>query len=174
MKIFGVRKRFYIPPIIVLLCMYAASFYYPNIEVRHVYSVCPVFIIYTDQFVGEGNSGTSRGPLILIRPEYKDDFLLENHELVHSKQSYRSFFLGWIRAVFDRDYLAKLEAEAYAIELTDHNQIGIYARMIQEEYSPNSDLQLIKEYLYQYWDECTRCETCYNHLQAKRLVSLTK
>ena len=173
-KIFGLRKRFYIPPLIALLCMYAASFYYPNIEVRHVYNVCPVFIVYTDSFVGDGNSGTCRGPIILIRPEYKDDLLVETHEVVHAKQSYRTFFLGWIKCFYDQEYLAKVEAEAYAIEITDYTQISTYAKMIQNEYAPETDVRIIEDYLYRYWDECTRCETCYSHIQANQLVSLTK
>ena len=43
------------------------------------------FIFYTDMFMGTAN-GKAIGPIILIRPKYKDDYGLYQHELEHVKQ----------------------------------------------------------------------------------------
>lgn len=150
MKIFGVRKRFYIPPILLLIFGYLSVFYFPNVEVDHVYKVCPVFTIYTDSFLEQDQSGTCRGLVVIIRPEYRDDKTVKTHELVHAKQAYRGLFFNWVRAAYDRQYLAKIECEAYATEIKNTNQIPYYAHMIQKEYAPNVQYEIIKDYLYYY------------------------
>ena len=146
--------------------MYAATFYFPNMTVRHVYKVCPVFIIYSDFSLLDDQGATTRGLIVIIRPKYKNDLLTESHELIHAKQAYRTCFWGWIKAKFDHDYLARWEAEAYAIEITNYSQIDSMARMIKDEYSLDTDVNKIKEYLFEYWDDCTRRETCFKHIQA--------
>ena len=41
---------------------------------------------YTDKYVSEGAAGSTKGPVIFIRPAYRDDKGLYEHELMHVKQ----------------------------------------------------------------------------------------
>lgn len=147
--------------------MYAVALYSPNVKVKHIYGVCPVFIIYTDIGLDDDRCGESRGLLVLIHPKYRNDLLLESHELIHSRQHYRTFFLGWVQMLFNDDVLAEWESEAYAIEISSYTQIPFYAKMIKENYEVDTDINLIEEYLFKYWDKCTRHENCYSHIQSK-------
>lgn len=153
MKIFGLRKRFYIPPLLALLFGYCLAFYYPHIEVNHVYKVLPVFTIYTEKTLNLDQAGTCRGIIILIRPSCKDDTTVKIHELVHARQAYKSFFFYWLIAAVDDEYLAKIECEAYATEIVNSNQIPIIARLIQTEYTPNVRYDIIEDYLMEYYKE---------------------
>jgi len=150
MKIFGLRKRFYIPPLLALLFGYCLAFYYPHIEVNHVYKVLPVFTIYTENGLTIDQAGTCRGLIVLIRPECKNDKSVKIHELVHARQAYRHLFFNWLFVACDRKYLAKIECEAYATQITNVKQVPYYADMIQEEYAPNVRYEIIEDYLYYY------------------------
>ena len=147
MKLFGLRKRFYIPPIICILIMYILAGISPLIDVKHVYKVCPAFIIYTDVYLDSGSCGAARGIIVLINPKSRDDQTVIDHELIHIQQSYRSLFTDWIFCWLDKEHLAKRECEAYAIQINNVDNIPIWAKMIQEEYSPNAPLENIEEYL---------------------------
>ena len=43
-------------------------------------------VFYTDRFIPKGRAGCARGPVIFIRPKYKDDIGLLKHEKVHRWQ----------------------------------------------------------------------------------------
>ena len=62
-------------------------------------------------------SGYHVGTLVLIRPDYKDDEGLIQHELTHVKQNIRT--LGWsgIKQIWDKNHKLNRECEAYAEQL---------------------------------------------------------
>ena len=154
MKLLGVRKRFYIPLLSILLSAYIIAALSPNVEATQVYKVLPVFIFYTDTeaFYGEGNAATCRGPLVVISNEYRDDEGARRHELVHARQVYRYVLFHWIICYFSDEQLAKAEAEAYGrIDMARETDAPIYAALIKESYTPNVDIKQIEEQLTYYW-----------------------
>lgn len=74
--------------------------------------------IYTTLFVGTNNAGCARGPVILIRPEYRGDTGLLEHEKTHVWQFWRTFGLHSFLYLFSKSYRLKAEVEAYRVQLT--------------------------------------------------------
>lgn len=74
-------------------------------------------VIYTDDLpVGVG--GRQCGPLIFIRPKYRDDEGLYRHELEHIKQAWTLLLVGhalltWLY----RPYRQWAEAQAYRVQM---------------------------------------------------------
>ena len=62
-------------------------------------------------------SGYHVGCLVLIRPDYKEDEGLIQHELTHVKQNVRT--LGWsgIKQIWNKNHKLNRECEAYAEQL---------------------------------------------------------
>lgn len=77
----------------------------------------PALVFYTNRFVGTGNAGNSYGPLVFIRPEYKDDNGLLEHEFQHSRIFWRS--LGFQSLMYLLSDAAKLaqEVECYKVQI---------------------------------------------------------
>lgn len=108
-------------------------------KVKFVYRILPAFIFYTNRFVRKG--GLAFGPFIFIRPKYRNDGGLLEHELTHVKQFYRSlgfFLLGYYLSWKCR---LKAEIEAYAVQLkfppaSENPEIyrKLYARFIATTY----------------------------------------
>ena len=74
-------------------------------------------IFYTNRFVPEGSAGCARGPVILIRPEYRYDKGLLAHEQVHTYQWWRTLGLHSFLYLFSKRYRLKAEVEAYREQL---------------------------------------------------------
>ena len=74
------------------------------------------WVIYTDVGVAEGSAGSSHGSVICIRPKYRDDIGLLEHERVHVRQFWRNPLLFNFRYAFGRHYRMAYEAEAYAAQ----------------------------------------------------------
>ena len=55
--------------------------------------ILPHITVYTDS-LDDGVGGTTKGPLIFIRPQYKDDVGIHKHEEVHVTQWYAGFGIG--------------------------------------------------------------------------------
>lgn len=74
-------------------------------------------VFYTNLFVPKGSAGCARGPLIFIRPEYKNDAGLLAHERVHVRQWLRTIYsLGVVHSLlylFSDSYKLAAEVEAY-------------------------------------------------------------
>ena len=151
MHIFGVRKRFYLPPIIFIIMLYIISVFSPAVEAKHVYGIFPAFIIQTDAFLNEGDAGSARAFIVIIRPGYNDNETVE-HELVHVKQAYRTFFTDWVLCWFSEEHLAKRECEAYATQMR-YSDIEYFVPLIQEEYSPNVPVETIESFFKIYLTE---------------------
>jgi hypothetical protein len=77
----------------------------------------PAFVFYTDRFISAGNGGESWGPIVLIRPKYKDDRGLLEHELQHSRIFWQTLGLSALMYwLFPAAKLAQ-EVECYKIQL---------------------------------------------------------
>ena len=69
---------------------------------------------YTDRFIKKGSAGCARGPLIFIRPKYRDDRGLLEHEKVHVHQFWtRGLIVHSLRYLFSKAYKLNAEVEAY-------------------------------------------------------------
>jgi hypothetical protein len=98
---------------------------------------------YTDS-IPDGFGGVAIAWFIRIRPKYKDDVGLLEHEKVHVAQFWRTFgFHGLLYTLF-KSYRLKSEVEAYREQLcwppalTDRAHcIGHYSEFIAEKYGLN-------------------------------------
>ena len=83
-----------------------------------LYKICPVFVFYTDKFLPVGMGGNSYvfGPFcfMLIRNEFKHDEGIHNHEMVHVKQHWRTWWLHHFKYSESDKYRFESEVEAYA------------------------------------------------------------
>jgi hypothetical protein len=158
MKIFGVRKRFYLPPLIVLIMLYTISALSANMDVKHVYKICPVFIVYTNKILKDNEIAACKNIFVFIRPELKNDERVLKHELTHAKQSYRYCFTTWIFMNISDEYLARFEAEAYATEIKNPIGVKIYSSLIQLAYTPTVPIEIIEGYVEYYWKNITDME----------------
>lgn len=61
---------------------------------------------------------------IVIRPKYKEDKGILNHELCHEKQYKRSFWHG-IKTMLYSDYRYECELEAYTEQIREYNYTDI-------------------------------------------------
>lgn len=111
-------------------------------------------IFYTEKFVPEPHAGCSMGPFICIRPKYKDDIGLLEHEKVHRKQFFSSFGLFPLFYSFSEKYRFNAEVEAYREQLKHYdesrynNLVTKFANFIVERYNlSNVTVEQAKEAL---------------------------
>lgn len=76
-----------------------------------------MIIFYTDKFVPTNSAGCARGPIIFIKPKYKDDVGLLEHEKVHVRQWLRTCTLHTYLYLLSKKYRLKSEVEAYKAQL---------------------------------------------------------
>ena len=115
--------------------------------IRNVYKYLPVFIFFTNKFVHSDTVGKCWGIICTIRPQYKSDEALIQHELTHCKQWYRTFGIHGIWYHISDKYKLKCEVEAYQVQLDwykneddeelHQQRLRIYARMIVDCYDLN-------------------------------------
>ena len=74
-------------------------------------------VIYSDSLVPKGFAGIALGPVIVIRPAYRDDQGLLAHEQVHVEQWKRARFTHFWRYWRDLDYRLRCEVEAYRVQI---------------------------------------------------------
>lgn len=105
-------------------------------------------IFYTNRFVPSNSAGCSRGPVIFIRPEYKDDIGLLEHEKVHVKQWYRTFGVHSFLYLFSKNYKLKSEVEAYKKQLEySPKSVDLFAKYLSEDYGLNISIDKVKTLL---------------------------
>jgi hypothetical protein len=75
------------------------------------------FVFYTNLLVGKDFEGAARGPFIFIRPEFKGDRGLLEHERVHVRQFWRTLGVHGFLYRFSRAYRLRSEVEAYRRQL---------------------------------------------------------
>lgn len=106
----------------------------------------PVF--YTNRFVPERAAGCARGPFIFIRPEYKSDIGLLEHEKIHVRQWCRTIGLHSFLYLFSKQYRLKSEVEAYREQLKySPREADLYALFISTNYNINIDKDAAKKLL---------------------------
>lgn len=96
---------------------------------------------YTTRFLEGNQAGAVRVillPIIFIRPEYKDDRGLYEHELVHVKQAW-SWIIPQIHAVgywLSSRYRLQCEVEAYKEQAKHYAEDRklLFAKFISEDY----------------------------------------
>jgi len=71
---------------------------------------------YTDS-VPSGSAGYARMWFIRIRPAYKDDKGLLEHEKVHVRQFWRTFGFHGLLYLFSKRYRLNAEVEAFMVQL---------------------------------------------------------
>ena len=93
-------------------------------------------VFYTDRFVPERSAGCACGPLIFIRPKYRNDHGLLAHEQVHVQQWLRTFGLHSFLYLFSKRYRLKSEVEAYLEQLKySPGDINLFAKYISKDYN---------------------------------------
>lgn len=70
-------------------------------------------IFYTNRFIPQRHQACTRGFLIFIRPEYRNDKGLLEHEKVHRRQWLRTLGLHSLLYLFVEDYRLHAEVEAF-------------------------------------------------------------
>ncbi len=96
-----------------------------------------MIVFYTNKFIPEFAAGFAAGPLVFIRPNYKDDKGLLEHEKCHVKQWLRTLTLHGLFYRFNETYRYRSEVEAYLEQLK-------YAT--DREYSRKKFAGFIKDY----------------------------
>lgn len=78
----------------------------------------PLALLFiTDRFIPKRFDGFNLGPIILIRPGFKNDRGLLEHELVHVRQFYRTFGLFGLLHLFSPKHRLEYELEAYCVSV---------------------------------------------------------
>jgi hypothetical protein len=93
-------------------------------------------ILYTNRFIPAKHQAATRGPVILIRPEYRNDRGLLEHEKVHRRQWLRTLGLHSLLYLFSEDYRLRAEVEAFREQLKhypDDRRLK-FAQLIAENY----------------------------------------
>lgn len=98
-------------------------------------------VFYTDKFIREGFGGVAKGPLIFIRPKYRDDKGILEHEKVHVRQWWRGG--QWRMTKLER------EVEAYKEQLKWYpdDRSYMFAEFISTKYGLNVTQQEALELL---------------------------
>ncbi len=105
-------------------------------------------IFYTTKFVGDGFAGCARGPFIFIRPEYKDDVGLLEHEKVHRWQWIRTIGLHSFLYLFLDSYKLASEVEAYKVQLQYCADVELNTRRFARFISTKYNLDVSEEEAY--------------------------
>ncbi len=114
-------------------------------KLAFVYKILPALVIYTDR-LPEGFAGMAIAMIVRIRPKFKGDEGLLQHELTHVKQSYRLLILFQsLLYLLDDDYRFHAEVEAYRKQLQYSQDrdadVDLFAWFISTKY----DLNVSKE-----------------------------
>lgn len=104
-----------------------------------LYPKSGAIVFHTDCCVLSWAAGTAYGPIIFIRPKHKESEGLLQHELVHTRQFWRTFGLHGILYLVSKKYRLNAEVEAYC-ESMKHNQpssVYWFADMLVKHYRLN-------------------------------------
>ena len=108
-------------------------------------------IFYTDRFVPASARGCCRGFVIFVRPQYKDDRGLLEHEKVHRRQWLRTLGLHSLLYLFVPEYKLAAEVEAFKEQSHYYNddRLPYFAKIIATRYGLNvteeNALKLLRE-----------------------------
>ena len=92
-------------------------------------------IFYTNFLIPARFAGITIGPVVFIRPNYKDDVGLLNHELTHVKQFWKNPLMGLLYQ-FNKKYRLRYEAEAYNTQLKyASGRLDLFAGFLVNNYN---------------------------------------
>lgn len=100
-----------------------------------------VLVFYTNKFIPTKFAAITRGPVIWIRPEYKEDIGLLHHELTHRKQWVTTLGFHSFAYLICRHYRLKSEVEAYKKQI----EFGMSKELAAEFLSSKYNLKITKE-----------------------------
>ena len=101
-------------------------------------------VFYTDR-LPEGFAGKVNSCFIRIRPKYKDNIGLLEHEKKHVEQFWRHPFLHGLLYTFSKRYRCECEIEAYRTQLFYcAENIDKYVQFIVEKYGLDVRIEYIK------------------------------
>ena len=91
---------------------------------------------YTNWGVATGFAGVAYGPFIFIRPKYREDVGLLEHEKVHVRQFWKYLVLFWILYYTSQKYRLRFEVEAYREQLKwyDDDRTQVFAGFLVNKY----------------------------------------
>ena len=116
----------------------------------------PNIVIFSNYGIPSKYAAYSYGPIILVRPKFKDDLALIHHEQVHSRQFWRTFGLHGVRYMFSKEYRFKSEVEAYGeqvkktLELKQRPNERRFAKMIATLYRLDVTEEQALDAIYNY------------------------
>ena len=94
------------------------------------------FTFYTGLFVPARFAAATYGPFIFVKPAYKDDVGLKNHEMTHVKQFWHNPLFGlWY--MFSKKSRMEYEAEAYKVQLKFYpdDRLDVFAGLLAKNYN---------------------------------------
>lgn len=106
-------------------------------------------VIFTDLFVPKEFDGYTYLCFALIRPQYKNDKGLIEHEKTHVKQFWKAPFIHGLLYRFSDVYRLKSEVEAYRaqIKVEANPNVYRYATMLSKNYGLKLTVNDAKELL---------------------------
>lgn len=92
-------------------------------------------VFYTNKIIPKRFAGYFIGPLIFIRPEYKNDVGLLEHEKTHVRQWYARPVLMPVRYKYSKKWRLRYEVEAYKVQL-QYNPLNtkLFAQFLAEKH----------------------------------------
>ena len=91
-------------------------------------------ILYTNKLIPKRFAAVTVWPLILIRPEYRDDEGLKAHEEVHWHQVWTSLFTQPLLYWLSKKHRLAYEVEAYREQLTYGGDAKLFAEFLATKY----------------------------------------
>mgnify|MGYP000016941729 CR=1 FL=1 len=110
-----------------------------------------MFTFYTDRFIPSAARACAKGPFIFVRPQYRDDRGLLEHEKVHRSQWIRTLSLHSWLYLFVPEYKLAAEIEAFREQARwyDDDRLPYFAKIISTRYGLNvteeAALKLLRE-----------------------------
>ena len=111
-------------------------------KMKFVYKVLPVFLIKAPWLVPVRFDAKCFGPLIAFKNRYSfNDSALVQHELEHSKQSYRLPLLHPVLYKLSKEYRYKSELDAFVVQLRCYSKdeqlmfISYYTGLLHQNYN---------------------------------------
>lgn len=116
----------------------------------------PNIVIFSSLLVPKRFAAYSYGPIIFVKPEYKDDIPLIHHEQTHSRQFWRTFGTHGLRYMLSKEYRFKSEVEAYGEQIKKMLELKMYvdtlrfAKLIASHYNLEVTVGQTLNALYHY------------------------
>lgn len=104
---------------------------------KTVYKFIPVPVFYTNWFIPNRYGAISLGFFVLIRPEYKGNTALLEHELQHCRQFWRTLWVHAPLYFLSKRYRLYAECDAYAVQIKYGGSYDWAIQMLTNYYNLN-------------------------------------